>query len=380
MMIAPSGHKSYFWFRKVGGRPEWKSLGSLTDVSVESARAEASKLNVAFAQWKAGGFQGPSPLERKSEPTFQLALDDYLAKHLADRPNATKTANWLTEKYISHLKARKLSGIQKKELRNLHQELGEKNGHHTANRVLQFIKAVVNWSLKQEMWAGPNPCTGICLYPEQSRKRFLKLDEMHQFIKALDDQGNVDLRDFAKLALFTGARRSNILSLEWEHIDWNRGMLNFPTSKNGQGYQVPLVSNALDILKQRRAKARSNRWVFPGYGKTGHLVEPKTAWGAFRKKAGLGDLRIHDLRRSLASTLAAMGVSVPIIAGVLGHRGFDSVQVYARTDAEAGRQPIKDAVVTLLKASRRKPRRAMPALPEQILYGGPQSASLPTQT
>jgi integrase len=378
LMVTPSGHKSYFWFRKIGARPQWKSLGSLADVSVENARGEASKLNVAFQAWKAKGFEGPSPLEKRDEPTFEMAFNDYVEKKLRDRTRAVETAKWILRKYCPWLKSRKLSMIRKQDMRDLHSKVGEENGRHSANRVLQLVKTVFNWSIKEEIWTGGNPASGISFFPEASRTRFLQPSEFPKFRKALDTEGNVDLKDFILLAVYCGARRSNLLAMKWEEIDFSRGLLNIPVSKNGQPLCVPLVKEALDILKERRRNASSGTWVFPSStSESGHLVEVKRAWGQFRKRAGTPDLRVHDLRRTLGSWEAGLGTSLPIIGASLGHKSLEATQVYAKLNVQPVREAIRGAVTAMIAAGKKKAPRALPMPKATIPQGGQQSSQSP---
>jgi integrase len=90
--------------------------------------------------------------------------------------------------------------------------------------------------------------------------------------------------------------------------------------------------------------------VFPGRGKTGHLVEPKTAWARILKRAGLQNLRLHDLRRTLGSWQAATGASLPIIGKSLGHKSLAATQVYARLNLDPVRAAVNTATDAMLLA------------------------------
>ena len=103
-----------------------------------------------------------------------------------------------------------------------------------------------------------------------------------------------------------------------------------------------MCEDAYQSLKRRKKDADSV-WVFPGTGKEGHLVDPKKAWLRITKRGGFEDLRIHDLRRTLGSWLAASGVSLPIIGKTLGHKSSQSTQIYARLNLDPVRESLKKA-------------------------------------
>lgn len=96
---------------------------------------------------------------------------------------------------------------------------------------------------------------------------------------------------------------------------------------------------AIDILKERKIYSE-NPWVFEGSGKSGHLADPKKAWMRILKEAGIENLRIHDLRRTLGSYQAATGANGYIIGKSLGHRSQQSTANYARLNLN----PVRDSV------------------------------------
>jgi integrase len=102
------------------------------------------------------------------------------------------------------------------------------------------------------------------------------------------------------------------------------------------------TSLALEVLSDRSDQRKSDEWVFPGDGITGHIVEPKNGWRSFLKKTGLKDLRMHDLRRTLGSYMAMNNQSLQIIGKVLGHKSHTATQIYSRLATD----PLKHAMET----------------------------------
>ena len=143
------------------------------------------------------------------------------------------------------------------------------------------------------------------------------------------------------LSLLTGARRSNVMAMHWNEVNLERRTWTIPgtKAKAGDNITVPLTDAALEVLQARAEANGMQGWVFPGPGKTGHLVEPKKGWQRLLRRAGIEDLRLHDLRRSLASFQIDAGVSLAIIGKGLGHHSQQTTAVYARL----AQDPVADA-------------------------------------
>src|SRR5262249_52645918 len=154
--------------------------------------------------------------------------------------------------------------------------------------------------------------------------------ELPKFFAALAEEPNTLIRDFILIAILTGARRSNVQAMAWDDVNLVGGTWTIPQTKTGDPLTVHLPPPAGKILTTRFANRDSSPFVFPGWGKTGHLMEPKTAWKNILDRAGINDLRVHDLRRTLGSWQAAGGASLPIIGKSLGHKNQRTTQIYAR--------------------------------------------------
>jgi integrase len=119
----------------------------------------------------------------------------------------------------------------------------------------------------------------------------------------------------------------------------------------------------LELLERRQAAPDVDpAWVFPGDGKTGHMVEVKSGWARILKRAGITDCRMHDHRRTLGSWQALQGASLAIIGASLGHQSLQATQVYARLNADPVRASVTRATDAMLAAAR-LPKGLLPALP-----------------
>ena len=274
----------------------------------------------------------------------EMLLDDLFADWLAYAKQEKKT--WKEDKrkydnFISHWGRRRLSEIARPEVRKLHNKIGENHGRYAANRVLALLRSMYNRALSEEDigWVGVNPTIGIKKFREESRDRFITPEEMPAFFDSLGEE-DATVRDYFWLALLTGARKTNLLEMRWDQLTID-GMWRIPDTKSGQPVVVPLVEQAQNILKARREAHDHQPWVFPGPGKAGHLVEVRKAWVRICKRAGLENLRIHDLRRTLGSWQALSGASELIIGKSLGHAaGSKATAVYARL----GTAPVRESL------------------------------------
>jgi integrase len=140
-----------------------------------------------------------------------------------------------------------------------------------------------------------------------------------------------------RLLVFTGARRNEILTLKWEHVDFERACLRLPDSKTG-AKTVHLNAPALELL-WALPRIEGNAHVIPGERLGAHLVNIEKPWRRIRSRAALDGLRLHDLRHSFASFAAGAGHSLPIIGALLGHTQAATTARYAHLAAH----PLKQA-------------------------------------
>jgi integrase len=207
--------------------------------------------------------------------------------------------------------------------------------HHLANRLVEFTKAIYNWSAgtrdgKVNYWKCPNPAADVSRFPEKPRKRYLKPEEMARFRECLKTEKHQDLKDFLTLAITTGARRGDILSARWSDIEWEQRIWQVPFPKNNESYNVQLLPEALGVLKRRYSEAvDGEKHVFPSYGAQGIVTDLRDPWNAFRKRSKLMDIHVHDLRHSCASYMAMSGASLMEIGDALGHRNLNSTKRYS---------------------------------------------------
>ena len=352
--ITPVGTKTFFLRKKIEGRDERIVLGRYPDLTLENARKLATQRKGEIAVGK-----NPQAEKRavRDEMTFEELFELYMERFSRKYKRSWKYDEREVSKHLSHFYKRKISTIRNEEIHKLHTELGEKSGIYQANRILERIRAIYNKGIEWG-WNGRNPALGVKKYREKSRDRFLLPEEVSRFFESLAKEENVTARDFILMALLTGARKGNVLAMQWSEINFQHAIWRIPDTKNGDPHNVTLSPQAMQILEKRKKvqqlTEQESIYVFPGDGAGGHLADPKKAWYRLLQEAKIENLRIHDLRRTLGSWQALQGTSTAIIGKSLGHKSQQSTAVYERLTLEPVRHSVQSATEALFLAAKKK--------------------------
>jgi integrase len=398
--ITAAGATSFRVYRKFKGRPVKITLGRFDpDLPETRDLPEGAKpldllgnspaLNVRMAHKLAMAViaqldTGVDPRGSKARRGLTLGevFDRYRAQLVAEGRKSAAGVVWCYEKYLgvlpdgprkAHGRARvkgpgsvnwhtrRLSEIQHDDVSRLRLDLAEKTGRTTANRVMELLRAVFNFAKKYRLYAGENPAAGTGEFKSASRERFLQADELPAFFAALEAEIDADFRDYVKLSLYTGARRSNLLQMKWADVNLEGGRWTVAGElmKNGEPLTIELVKQAIALLRNR-AKHRADDavWVFPGDTKAGHVGAFRKPWKRLTKQAGLTDLHVHDLRRSLGSWMAGSGASTVLTMRALGHKSIAAALVYQQLATVPVRNAMQTAVAAISRAAKTKKRRA----------------------
>jgi integrase len=205
-----------------------------------------------------------------------------------------------------------------------------KGGKIAANNTITLLSSMLSFAVARGLMAD-NPVRGIKKYRARARERFLSQAELARLGETLTTAEQEGVNPCAitaiRLLLLTGCRKNEILSLQWDWVDFERGVLRLPDSKTGAKV-VPLGQSAIEILRSIPRKADSP-YVIPGSDGSGHFVGLQKVWERLRARAGLDDVRLHDLRHTYASVGAASGESLYIVGKIVGHKQQATTQRYA---------------------------------------------------
>jgi integrase len=230
--------------------------------------------------------------------------------------------------------------IKRADVEVLHKKIG-KQAPYQANRVHSLLSNMFNFARVWE-FVPPgydNPCFKIDKFAEVKRDRFVSHEELPKLVEAINKELNPYVVAAIWLYLLTGVRREELLTLKWSDIDLERRELKLTDTKNGKDHYLPLSGAAMDVLNNLQ-RIEGNPYVIAGKKEGCHLVNIFVPWQRIRKEAGLDDVRLHDLRRSVGSWLAQSGSSLHLIGKVLNHSNQSTTAIYARF----GQDHVRDAL------------------------------------
>jgi integrase len=355
LRITPTGSKSFYVVKRTGSTMTWVRLGAFPEMTVEQARTAAQKTLGEFAN---GANPAQAKRAFKAEPTLSAFFAEYGSRH-AQRKASWKDDQQRFRDYLEPpLGNKKLSEIDRAMVSRV---LGDAEKAGKAVATLRQIRALVSSMLgKAVEWGylAINPVSGIRIAGAAvKRDRFLQAGELPSFFASVAQEPPC-MRDFVLLCLLTGARRGNVCAMHWQEIDLEGAVWHIQRTKNGEPQMVTLCPEAVEVLKARQALTAPGGFVFPGTGKTGHLVEPKKAIERVLERAGIpygrkaqNGVTLHDLRRTLGSWQARTGASLAIIGKSLNHKSPQATAIYARLDLDPVRQSVNTATSAMLEAA-----------------------------
>jgi len=339
LRVIATGAKSFVWEGRIKGRSRRITIGRYPDLPVALARQRALEIRAAVGR-------GEDPAEARQVERKQLTFSDLAAAYLERHSRRHKAPLSVRddEHYLAHLmpagwQKRRLSDLSRTDVERLHAALGRDRGPYAANHAMRLLRHMFNLARDWEVLKGDNPAARIKLFKEQRRERFLTPEELARVNAALLEEPNWRWRAYFPLALMLGTRRNELLSVRWADVDLTQRTLRLPETKAGRPHLLPLPAPALAILDVLPSRGQSD-WLLPSNSACGHIVEPAKAWQRIRKRAGVSDVRIHDLRHTLASWLVGAGYNLPLIGRALNHSQIATTERYAHLALD----PVREAL------------------------------------
>lgn len=365
LRISKTGTKTFVFQYRVGGgrngtvrRPRIGRFGSLTPMQAREIAKDWA------AQVARGGDPSADRQSKRSEPRmgdlFERYLNEYARAH--KKPRSVKEDERLIDLHLKPaFENRKVSEMSREHILTLHNKM--QATPYQANRVLALMSKIMNlcemWGLRSD---GTNPCRHVKKFKEEKRERFLSPAELARLGDVLAKAERFELRNedgkrvwvnpaaiqAIRLLILTGARCGEVLTLQWDMIDWERGCAQLTDSKSGRR-ALYLPAPALSLLSNMQSLAAGD-YVIPGghakgrrRGKVGKpLTNIKDPWRTIRVHADLADVRLHDLRHSFASVGVASGFSLPVIGKLLGHRETNTTARYAHLSDDPVRRAVEE--------------------------------------
>ncbi|WP_306253161.1 site-specific integrase [Parvularcula sp. IMCC14364] len=356
--VTPKGTKVYLLQYRIGGRKgrtRRVTIGThgKDGLTLAKARKEASLLRDKI---RTGVDPRADADRRKETPSFADAYQAYAdyqiergkrrpkgsRSRIGWKPRTAKENQRLAEKFLlPRFGKRLVSEIEKSDIAKLHAGLVETP--RQANLCLQLLGGMHNWLVKQGYpYPAQNPVIGIDRYDEVARTRFLNEEELARLGAALhayeerarQRKSSVQLAEVGalRLLLFSGMRKSEVLSLEWAMVDLPNRKINLPDSKTG-AKEIVLNAPAASAISSQPQNG-GNPFIFIGGNPGTHLATTTRIWNFVRNQAGLQDAHLHDLRHTVASVGVSTGAHMRLIAGLLGHQTTRTTERYAHADRD----------------------------------------------
>ena len=335
--VYPSGTKVYLVQTRAAGKSRRVTIGRHGLLTPEQARRKAAML---IAGIKAGEEPSRNGDASVGGPTLAEVGERYLREHVAVRCKPTTAGAYrhaLNRFLLPAFGSLPLGMIGRNQVASLHYRL-----HKTPTMANQVVGTLSRLFVMAGAWGlapeGGNPCRFVKKYRDRSCERFLSEQEFRQLgrvLSELEAEGQDSASGIAafRLLMLTGCRRNEILTLRWDDVDLEAGELRLRDAKTGARSVV--LSPAARKVLAALPRLSDNPWVITGCRAGRRLANLNAQWVVVRKRAGLEDVRIHDLRHSFASRALAMGESLTMIGKLLRHRQVQTTARYAHLARES---------------------------------------------
>lgn len=345
--VMPSGAKTYQVQYRKGGRTRRASLGRHGNITAEIARAKAKELMGEVAK-------GENPVEEIAQhrraPTVAALCERFFEAHVKERckPSTQGEYRRAIDLFICPaIGSFKVVDVERKDIADLHHKF--RHLPYQANRTLGVLSKMFNLS---EVWGlrpdGSNPCRHVPKYREKKRERYLSQHELQRLGTVLaeverDGSETPFIVAAFRLLILTGCRLGEIQTLQWAFIT-DAGM-ELPDTKTG-ARRIPLPHAARAVL-DGLPRTTGNPYVIEGKIPGQHATDLQYPWRRIRLRAGLPDVRIHDLRHTYASNAVSSGMPIQMVGRLLGHTQLQTTMRYAHLADDPVRRAAEENAARL---------------------------------
>nr|WP_320131707.1 tyrosine-type recombinase/integrase [uncultured Holophaga sp.] len=329
--LSPQGCMSFIMKYDHLGRQRWIVLGRYGEITLDQARKRVAQIRLEL-------LTGSDPAQKRKEereaPTMRELALRFLEEHVEVKRKPTTLRQYrdvVNRFIIPILGAKPVKEVEANDISKLHHRMRETP--YQANRALAVLSKMLQLA---EVWGfrpmKSNPCYLIEKFKERPKERYLsepELSRLGEVLAQVEREKLVDVFVVAaiRLLIFTGARVSEILNLQWHHVDLNNGTLRLPDSKTGAKV-IFLSVPAANVLK-KMPKLVGSPWVIPSEEPENPWVNINKPWLKIRELAKLEGVRIHDLRHTFASMAVQSGLSLEMVGGLLGHSQASTTKRYS---------------------------------------------------
>jgi integrase len=316
LRISTSGTKTFCLHKRINGKMRRLTIGRLGIVSLAEAR---ERVRQVLYEIEIDRFEDRTGIEIETKPTLGDVIPDYIEKHAKVHNRDWKRKEALLAKFTS-LHGKRIDEIKRADVVKACDVI-HKSAPVSANRALAHLKHLMGWCVERGM-IDASPIAGMKpLSKERSRERVLSDDEVGALWAACDAEG-YPFGDCMKLLMLSGQRRAEVAEMRWSELDLEKRLWTLPSSraKNGKQHTVPITDAMLEVLRKTPRFFNSD-YVFTTTGKT-----PVSGFGRLKDRLdtalpeGTEPWIIHDLRRTMSTNMAMLGVPQPVTEALLNHK------------------------------------------------------------
>ena len=330
LRVSKNGRRFFQHRYMLQGRKRCLSIGEFPYVSVQEARHRVGEHKALLSR----RIDPADQRQKKNDISLRVFALEYYLPHAMSHKRSWKNDEYMIHRILPLLGHLSLSHISHRDISLFHNKEKERNSATSANHYLILLKRMFNLAIKWDLLE-KNPTDNLEKFrlPPQ-RERYLSKEELPRFLNALEEMDDRLSMAAIKLLLFTGCRKTEILSLQWQQVKLEESRLHLPMTKNGQSRSVVLntkAKEALHRLREDRQGKRTSTYLFPSREGTrkGHLNDLRKPFMKVCAAAKIDGLRIHDLRHSFASFAVMSGASLYDVSKLLGHSDTKMTQRYA---------------------------------------------------
>ena len=352
--------KTYIVEKRVNRRTVRARIGRHNQIPTDKARKMAQKLIYEMTDGK--DVNARKQAIQGESITLQQAFDEFLEKR-----DLKERTVWDYQRAMNISfkiwKRKRIIDVTREMVSRHYTKLGDQIGKAQANQSMRFLRSLINFAAGQyENGDGKplikdNPVSIITQtktwYRVERRQTIIKNHDLASWFEAVDLLNSDLVKDYLKVLLFTGLRRQEAMKLRWDQVDLKAKTLTIIDTKNRNPLTLPLGPFILKLLKDRKQDATDSPFVFPGTGKTGHLVESKYQTAQVTKESGI-KFCLHDLRRVFINTAESLDISSYAVKQLVNHSiGGDVTAGYMVSDPERLRKPMERIETHLLRLCRK---------------------------
>ncbi len=353
--------KAYFAQKRVGRKVVRFTIGPCNQIIPEKAREIANEKLLEMTRG-----QDPNLIKQgilaEADITLEKSFQDFVEVRSL-KPITFREYNRAMKKTFKDWQTKPVNSITKDMVMRKFRKVSSESGPALANLEFRFLRALMNFAMGQYENSKGKPLVSVnpvsrlsetkAWHRIKRRQTIIDKSDLPKWFKGIRSLRNEDFRDYLTLLLLTGVRRSEGFQLRWSDIDLRNKAFIIQDTKNHNPLSLPMGSFLYKMFKERKRTSKSE-WVFPGTGRTKHMVDPKGALKEIKETTGI-KFSFHDLRRLFITTTDSLDISTYSMKALVNHSlNGDVTGGYIVSDPQRLKEPMQRIETHLLKLCQHK--------------------------